>query len=389
MSRKPHILFHRPTLWSSNIQCSTKVLSRLFAGRGYVVSYLENPLDPVHLMRGKGYMQEWKKTPRLDRGVRILNLATPVPVRDIWPLNTYAAASLKYRLMMPALHGAVTADARPAPDLIWTTVPGSAEALKRCFPQAQVVFHVVDYYPAFRGPAVVPLERRDYSAADAVYVIGTSLLNYLAEDLGVPEAKITVLGQGAELEIYRTDTPEPEDVSHLPHPRAIWCGVLAKGDAGLFTALAQEMEARGGALILIGPKASWSDVLEQKMPETVFQLGPKAPPKLPAYLKAADIGVMLYDRERQDVYRGQNPLKLYEYTAADLPVLSTDHDEFQILKPPVSLIAQETDIAFSVDAILSNIDTHRATATAFAGQHSWQSKVDMIATRFFPEPDGS
>ncbi len=385
MTLAPHILFHRPTLWSSDIQCSTKVLARLFGQRGFDVSYLENPLDPVHLLRGKGYVQEWKKAPYTDRRVRVLNLATPVPVRDVWPLNTSNASYLKYRLMMPSLRTCVTGQGRSEPDLIWTTVPGSVAALKRIFPQAQVIFHVVDYYPAFRGAAVVPLERRDYAQADAVYVIGTSLQTYLVEDLGIPAAKVTVLGQGAELEIYRTEIAAPDEVAHLPHPRAVWCGVLAKGDPGLFGALAKEMGARGGSLILIGPQAQWAHDLANQMPGTVLLLGPKAPPDLPAYLKAADIGVMLYDRGRQEVYRGQNPLKLYEYTAAGLPVLSTAHDEFDALHPPVTQIGTEADIAPAIEVIMADTDDQKAAVSAFSARHSWQAKVDTIIKRFFPD----
>ncbi|SLN59243.1 Putative teichuronic acid biosynthesis glycosyltransferase TuaH [Roseovarius albus] len=385
MTTAPHILFHRPTLWDSDIQCSTKVLARLFAGRGFDVSYLENPLDPIHLLRGKGYAQEWKKGPRIDKGVRILNLATPMPVRDVWPLNTRAASYLKYSLMMPSLQSRVMSEGRSAPDLIWTTVPGSVAALKKCFPQAQIVFHVVDYYPAFRGPAVVPLERQDYSLADAVYVIGTSLKTYLLNDLDVPASKVTVLGQGAELEIYQAETLIPDEMAHLPHPRAVWCGVLAKGDPGLFTALATELKARGGSLILIGPEAPWADDLARHMPDTIALLGSKAPVDLPRYLKAADLGVMLYDRGRQEVYRGQNPLKLYEYTAAGLPVLSTAHDEFETLNPPVAQIAQEEDVPVAVEAILADMDCQQVQVSAFALQHSWQAKVDTIMERFFPE----
>jgi len=385
LTRMPHILFHRPTLWQSDIQCSTKVLARLFAGRGFEVSYLENPLDPAHLLRGKGYFGEWKNAPRMESGVRVLNLATPVPVRDVWPLSTRMASYLKYRSMVPSLRSSVMSEGRSEPDLIWTTVPGSAAALKKMFPNARIVFHVVDYYPAFRGDAVIPLERQDYAVADEVYVIGTSLLNYLVQDLGIPASKVTVLGQGAELEIYQADTAEPEDVRSLPHPRAIWCGVLGKGDPGLFTALASEIERKNGSLILIGPQAEWANELARRKPETVFLLGSKSPPALPAYLKAADIGVMLYDRARQEVYRGQNPLKLYEYAAAGLPVLSTDHDEFETLAPPVSRIEQEADIAPALETIISDMEHHRSTASVFATQHSWQAKVETIIQRFFPE----
>jgi glycosyltransferase involved in cell wall biosynthesis len=386
MSRPQHILFHRPTLWSSDIQCSTKVLARLFAQRGYTVTYLENPLDPVHIMRGKGYLREWRQAPYSDQGVRIVNLATPVPVRDVWPLGTPMASYLKYRLMMPSLRSAVASDGRPMPDFVWTTVPGSVAGLKKSFPEARIVFHVVDYYPAFRGAAVIPLERQDYALADAVYAIGESLRAYLVKDLKVPAAKVMVLGQGAELEIYQREFTSPDDIAQLPHPRAIWCGVLSKGDPGLFRTLATEIASRNGSLALIGPPADWARELAHKMSENVVLLGSKPPRELPAYLKAADIGVMLYDRARQNVYRGQNPLKLYEYAAAGLPILSTAHDEFESLRPPVSQVSQEADVAPALDDILSSIEHKKAEASAFATRHSWQSKVDVIEQSFFAAP---
>lgn len=385
MTPSPHVLFHRPTLWGSDIQCSTKVLARLFAGRGFTVSYMENPLDPVHLLRGKGYLKEWKKAPYTDGGVRILNMATPLPVRDIWPLSTPTTAYLKYRSMIPSLRSGIMAGGRAAPDLIWTTVPGSVRALKKSFPKARVVFHVIDYYPAFRGPAVVPLERQDYAQAHAIYVIGKSLQTYLVEDLNVPASKVSVLGQGAELEIYQAETVTPADIVNLPHPRAIWCGVLAKGDPGLFKALAAEMAARGGSLILIGPGADWAQDLAQEMPDTVSLLGSKKPTDLPKYLKAADIGIMLYNRKRQDVYRGQNPLKLYEYAAAGLPVLSTAHEEFNTLRPPVMEISREEEIAPAIGTVIANMQSQKAAVATFAAQNSWQAKVDTIVDRFFPE----
>lgn len=384
MTVAPHVLFHRPTLWGSDIQCSTKTLACLFARRGFDVSYMENPLDPVHILRGKSYFNEWKKSPYTDKGVRVLNLATPVPVRDVWPLSTTIASYLKYRFMIPSLQSSIESAGRSSPDLVWTTVPGSVVALKKSFPRAKVIFHVVDFYPAFRGPAVVNLERQDYANADEVFVIGTSLKTYLVEDLDIPASKVSVLGQGVELETYQMQTSTPMEFTTLPRPRAIWCGVLNKGDPELFRALATEIEAHGGSLILIGPYADWALDLANKMSETVLLIGPKSPREVPRYLKAADIGIMLYDRSRQEVYRGQNPLKLYEYAAAGLPVLSTAHDEFGTLHPPVVQIGLETDIPPAIEKVLANMESHKAAASAFAAEHDWQFKVDMIIERFFP-----
>jgi hypothetical protein len=371
-----HILFHRPTVWRSDVQCSTKVLARAFARRGFAVTYLQSPLDPVHLLKPRGYLRVWFDAPFVDDGVRVVHPATPVPVRDVWPLNTPAAATLRYHLAVPPLASAVG-----DPDVVWTTVPGSARPLKARFPRARVVFHVVDYYPAFRGEAVQRLERLDYAAADEIYVIGRRLADYLAHDLGVPHERIVALGQGVERARFDNGTPEPSDLAGSRRPRAVWAGVLAKADPLLFRETAVVIDRLGGTLVLIGPPVPWAEELARTFPATVRLLGPRPPAALGSYLVHADLGLMLYDRRRQSVYKGQNPLKLYEYSAAGLPILSTPHDEFESLSPPVQEIRDEAEIAPAIAAAISQVAQLREQALAFAARHDWGQKVDEIIER--------
>ncbi|WP_138466098.1 glycosyltransferase [Poseidonocella sp. HB161398] len=380
---RPHILFHRPTLWASDIQCSTKLLSRLWASEGWDVTYLQSPLDPVHLLRGKGYLGAWQDSPRIEDGVRIVTPATPVPVRDIPPLDGPAASDLRYRLCLPSIRRSVSAAGRGAPDVVWTTVPGSAPALRAAFPAARLVFHVIDYYPAFRGEAVKRLERRDYAVADDIFVIGQALKDYLTGELGVPPARVSVLGQGVETERYQVAAGAPPEIAGLAHPRGIWTGVLSKGDPELFAAAARAFEAAGGSLLLIGPSAPWAERLAAAHPQTVKLIGSRPPPSIPAYLCAADIGLMLYDRAKADVYRGQNPLKLYEYAAAGLAIVSTRHDEFATLAPPVEIVDTPEEAGAAITAFAAaDPQEARARALGFAARHDWRSKVRALIERY-------
>ena len=378
----PHVLFHRPTVWRSQVECSTKVLARLFGAFGAEVSYLQAPLDPVHLLRGtQGYLRIWRRGPERDGPVRVLTPATPVPVRDLWPLNTLAAAQLRYAAAWPAL-----ARLAPAPDLVWTTVPGSGAALRRAFPGAHLVFHVVDYYPAFRGSAVQPLERSDYAAADSILTIGETLRDYLTAELGVPARKVAVLGQGVSLERFAAPGPEPEPLRALPRPRAVWSGVLAKGDPPLFRAAAETLAAAGGSLVLIGPPDGWATALADAFPATVQLQGPVPAAALPAWLMHCDVGLMLYDRRRGEVYRGQNPLKLYEYAAAGLAILSTPHEEYRHLDPPVAVVTDEDATRAALSTALARRENLRPAALAFARRHSWRDKATALFERFLAQP---
>jgi len=381
----PHILFHRPTVWESDIQCSTKVLARLFAKRGFDVTYLQTPLDPAHLLRGsRGYWSTWRKGTFTDGNVRVVIPITPIPVRDFLGLNGQVAADLRYRLAMPALGKLVGGNGRSMPDLVWSTVPGSMPAMRRAFPAATHAFHVIDYYPAFRGEPVKALECADYTAADAVITIGQTLKNYLVDELSVSSEKVEVLGQGVELQRYKAKFSEPKVLENIPYPRAIWCGVLAKGDPELFHAAAEAMSERGGSLILIGPTVRWAEALTKTMPGTVYTIGSIPPGELPAHLSFAQIGLMLYDRSKRAVYKGQNPLKLYEYAAANLQILSTYHEEFAYLNPPYFSIESATCVHSAIAAALD--PPQRMTrVTDFAECHDWDKHVTQLTERFFPD----
>lgn len=375
MDRNFHILFFRPTPWESDVECSTKVLAKRYAKKGFEVTYLENPMDPLHLVNGNGYFNIWKNAQRWEDNIWIANTFSLIPVRDIYPLNTRMMMSLKYRLCLPSLNTVVTRSGRKVPDIIWTTVPGSGY-LKKVFPDALLLFHVIDYYPAFRGKYISAIEKHDYEVADHVFLIGESMKEYIVQDLNISEEKVTVLGQGVDLEKYKNILSDPEDLRKASKPRAVWCGVTKKGDEKLFNEAASVMQSIGGSLVLIGPECEWVHELQDRFQETVFVLGSKPPEQVSVYLKCSDLGLMLYDRGRHDVYFGQNPLKLYEYAAAGLPIISTNHKEYDYLDVPVIVVEKESDIASAIHDALENSDSYAEKSLEFVAKKSWDVQVE-------------
>jgi glycosyltransferase involved in cell wall biosynthesis len=267
--------------------------------------------------------------------------------------------------------------------VVWSARPGSA-ALRRLFPDARFVVQVVDYYPAFRGEAVRKVERADYAAADHVFVIGHAMTDYLVHDLGVPRSKIAVLGQGVELERFHPHLSEPPELATLPRPRALWVGVCSKGDPELFKAAAEQLGAVGGSLILAGPKARWVDELTASSRNTVA-LGAVDQELAAALMVHSDLGLMLYDRARSLVYRGQNPLKLYEYAAAGLAIVSTLHDEFRFIDPPVIKVSDPADLPAAFERAAADRESLAKAALQFARGHTWTRCVARARDTLFGE----
>jgi glycosyltransferase involved in cell wall biosynthesis len=366
-----HILFHRGTPWQSEIYCSTKIYAKLFQNAGYQVSYLENPMDVFHLLKWKGYYHIWRKAPRWDKGIWIMNSFSVIPFRDQPFFNMKWASDVSYFSCVPGIASLIRRSGKGLPDVIWSAKPGSS-VLKKIFPSAIFIFQVVDYYPGYRGGYIKAIEKRDYARADHIFLIGESLSNYLTQELSVASNKITVLGQGVSLGQFRRNLPEPDDIRSIPKPRAIWVGLMKKGDSDLFEAAAKSLQQKGGSLILIGDKEKWAMNLCKNYRNT-YLLGPRPSESIPSYLIHSDIGLMLYDMRRGSIYLGQNPLKLYEFAAAGLPIISTPHDEFLYLKPPIVEVRSSNEVHSAIETALNTSKIMQQKSLSFAKNHSWHT----------------
>lgn len=367
-----HLLFHRVTPWHAAIRGSTNTLASLFVEAGHAVTYIEGTAHLGHLIRGGRYRDSWKKGPRHEAGARVFTPLTLFPYAGGGAFATPSAADRAYATAIPSISGQVARGGQGPVDVVWAARPG-ASALSRLFPDALLVMHVVDYYPAWGGDHIRALEEQDYRRADLVVSIGHAITRHLTETLRVPESKVLTLGQGVFPERYDPSLPEPEAIADLPHPRAVWVGWTAKVDSALFEAAASSLQALGGSLILIGPPTDWSREFERRH-EHVRALGPKPPEDTPSFLVHSDIGLMLYDQSKPEVYKGQHPLKLYEYAAAGLGILTTPHDEFEWLDPPVSTVRHAGDVAAALPDVWRDQGAWREKAKAFAALHDWRVK---------------
>ena len=121
----------------------------------------------------------------------------------------------------------------------------------------------------------------------------------------------------------------------------------------------------------IGPDApDW--LLKFNANERVIITNSKPSEEIPAYLQCADYGLMLYDQNKQDIYKGQHPLKLYEYAACGLKIISTPHDEFLTLKPPCNIVNSKKDLEYLIENP-SSFTNEKNQVVEFARKYSWES----------------
>ena len=164
---------------------------------------------------------------------------------------------------------------------------------------------------------------------------------------------------------------KPSEIQKLKGDIFIYVGLLSKLDHDYISYIVSILNEQNASLLCIGPEApDW--LLKFNTNERVIITNSKPSDEIPAYLQYANYGLMLYDQNKQDIYKGQHPLKLYEYAACGLKIISTPHDEFLTLKPPCEIVNSKKDLQYLIENP-SSFKYDKNQVVDFAKKKSWES----------------
>jgi len=122
------------------------------------------------------------------------------------------------------------------------------------------------------------------------------------------------------------DTTVPEEIRNLPRPVIGFFGLIADWvDLELIAAVAKRFP--DGSVVMVGKSTTDTKVLEQE--PNIHLLGRKTYESLPGYCKGFDVALMPF--RINELTLNANPLKVREYLAAGLPVVSTAIPEVEVL----------------------------------------------------------
>ncbi|MES2275255.1 MAG: glycosyltransferase [Bacteroidota bacterium] len=106
--------------------------------------------------------------------------------------------------------------------------------------------------------------------------------------------------------------------------------------------------------------------------------GPKSPDELPAYLKTFSVGVIPFvnDTFTSCIY----PMKINEYLAAGLPVVSTDFGDMSDFTGTVSITTtKENFLQHTLDEIANDSPEKRQARQDIVRQNTWANRADEMS----------
>jgi len=270
--------------------------------------------------------------------------------------------------------------------IVWLFRPEHADIPGR-YGESLLIYHIVDDYGGYWGEnaarraAIEARERALMARADLVIVTSRALLETKA---GV-NPNTHLVRNAVDWDRFRTvlaRRDEPEMLRGRSHPRIGYVGALNdKIDTGLLLHVADSYPE--GTLLLVGPDRVQSsearrdlDALHERA--NVCMVGRVAVNEVPEYMGACDVGLLPY---RLNAWtRHIHPLKLYEYLASGLGVVSTDIPSVWEAQELVHIAEDAAGFVAGIRLALSERGDSWVSARRERAQaNTWEQRVARIS----------
>ena len=317
---------------------------------------------------------------RVMHGVRRVHPS----IVQITPLVIPGATStlLRYvhrRLLIAQIRRAIRSipGAGRRPVQIWSFAPDVpylvGEFGEECF-----VYYCVDEYSQFDGFNTFDITTAENELIDrADVVVTTSEQLFTTKRALRPD--VILMRHGVDFNhfarAWREPPPRPPDLASIHGPLFGFFGLIHHWiDRALIAEVARLRPDY--SFMLIGEAKV--DVSELEKLPNVLLTGRRAYENLPAYCAAFDAALLPF--VRSSMTRNINPIKMYEYLASGLPVVSTDLPEARRYTGPITITTTPRGFAKACDdALADDYPGRRKDLSRVVESESWSSKVRCLS----------
>lgn len=255
--------------------------------------------------------------------------------------------------------------------VVYYSATSQVDELKKYNPSL-VVFDSVDE-PSDEFESWRPYYQRAVSSADLV-ITTSSKLHSMALALNPYSYMVP---NGCDYDYFATarsgTLPVPEDIAAIPGPIIGYIGVVATWlDYELIDRLAQAYPDCN--IVMIGPLYNVTDVPRRP---NIHYLGFKAYEELAAYAQVFRVGIIPF--KLSSMIESVNPIKMWEYMAAGIPIVSTNLPETEKFSDVVHVSVTHDDFIANIHrALYADTDELRDKRLAIASENSWLSRARQI-----------
>lgn len=367
--------------WTNKQHCACAL-----ADLGIKVIYVESPgLRTPNLKSSKDISRIFR---RLFKGLgcflfgpvkRRENLYTLSPILIPVSIGGAAVEFINQKLLSYVLHSSLKKLKFTTP-VIWTYHPFIISLLEQIHYRT-LVYHCVDFLETVPGVDVEKFsnyEKKLLQSADIVFATSPALASHCRRN----NKNTHFLSNVVDLEHFSVQpiTCEPSDLKNISRPRICYHGVLSdfKVDLDLLHTVAEQWPKLN--FVFIGEEREGQEsqkIKEMERLSNVFFLGYKKYVELPAYLRHMDVGILPLQKNKYT--EGVFPMKLYEYIASGLPVVSTKFGSSIVPQKHISVVSNPAEFASYCEAEAASAPLSIAEIKTIVGSNTWVARtIEML-----------
>lgn len=350
----------------------------------FKVLYVSDAVSPFHLIKLNRFRVNLKRIIistmyPIDYNQKYISL-TPfalLPVENIFPFNTKLFVKLHVDSFSRRFQKIINnfLGIHESFDLIWINNPKFYKLTEKLKYKKLVYSIEDDLFEFSRIPKSLKCNHEKLiQKADLVTVTSQPLLESITSSFHV-KSKLMLLRNGVNFNNCLTQyTKIPDEFNSIPEPRIIYVGVISEWfDLELLAKAAISLP--NCSFVIIGPVEVSIEALNN-IPNIYF-LGVKPHSALPAYLQNSQVGIIPFLRNK--LIESVNPIKLYEYMAAALPVVSTTWKEIESLGSPAFVAKNNDEFINSIKTIVTKPNcVDRQMLVNFAKSNTWEKRFTEL-----------
>jgi glycosyltransferase involved in cell wall biosynthesis len=316
----------------------------------------------------------------------------------------------------------------PCLDLLWLSVPLAAFARAAFYLQTGTFTLASLLYVTLRDPDIVYTRSRSFAVLGS-FLFGKSVVvevhrrpshNLITKITGVSydrsrglvliseglenewqsvtRAPTHVAPDGVDLELFEVQCSKEELRAALelpPGPLVCYAGSIQPWK-GVDTLVEGAHELEDATVCVVGGTDEQREWLRSTttLPENLLLVGQVPPDRVPEHLAASDVLVVPNTAKCEISERYTSPLKLFEYMAAERPIVASDLPSLrEIIDEDTAYFATPDDsvsLAETIERALTDPDaSHRARAARErVAEYTWRARARKISDKFFEERAG-
>ena len=350
MSKK--VLMAVANYYTSPFQVGSHHYARAFEKLGYEVFFISNPISPIHKIFANS--SELKERERIYKkgGESAGGIFYYVPHSLFTPQNKPFLSSNFVlnnwqNFTCPNLLNFIKKQGFGEVDILWFDSPLFGFLLDT-ITYKKSILRIADYSKGFGAvsDAQFNAEINIANKVDAVIYTAKNLKEKY--DQIKDKSTMTYVPNGIDLDFFKAaDRSLPPQLEDIPEPRAIYVGAIHDWfDVDLVYYCAKNLP--NYSFIIIGPEQK--DLSLLKKLKNIHILGSIPYAKIPAFLYNSQVGIIPFNvKDYPDLVNSINPLKMYEYLACGLKVVSVEWEQINDMNDIINLVTTKDEFVNAIE----------------------------------------